>query len=74
MIEIYKNMKKMKNKKYRNLKIFPSDIIQIFKNIVKFNQNKLFKLKIPLSLLSRILKMLNFEFCFINFQRFTSSG
>jgi len=35
----------MKNKKYRSLKMFPSDIILKFKNIVKFNLNKLFKLK-----------------------------
>ena len=36
MIEGWTNKKKMKNKKYRNLKIYPSDIIKIFKNIVKF--------------------------------------
>ena len=28
---------RMKNKKYRSLKMFPSDIILKFKNIVKFN-------------------------------------
>ena len=28
---------RMKNKKYRSLKMFPSDIILMFKNIVKFN-------------------------------------
>ena len=32
---------RMKNKKYRSLKMFPSDIILKFKNIVKFNSNKL---------------------------------
>ena len=37
---------RMKNKKYRSLKMFPSDIILKFENIVKFNQNKLIKLKI----------------------------
>ena len=36
---------RMKNKKYRSLKMFPSDIILKFKNIVKLNQNKLLKLK-----------------------------
>ena len=36
---------KMENKKYRSLKMFPSDIILKFKNIVKFNKNKLLKLK-----------------------------
>ena len=36
---------RMKNKKYRSLKMFPSDIILKFKNIVKFNKNKLLKLK-----------------------------
>ena len=35
----------IKNKKYRSLKMFPSDIILKCKNIVKFNQNKLIKLK-----------------------------
>ena len=35
----------IKNKKYRSLKMFPSDIILKFKNIVKSNQNKLIKLK-----------------------------
>ena len=28
---------RVKNKKYRSLKMFPSDIILKFKNIVKFN-------------------------------------
>ena len=28
---------RMKNKKYRSLKMFPSDIILKFKNVVKFN-------------------------------------
>ncbi len=37
---------RMKNKKYRSLKMFPSDITLKFKNIVKFNYNKLLKLKI----------------------------
>ena len=36
---------RIKNKKYRSLKMFPSHIILKFKNIVKFNQNKLLKLK-----------------------------
>jgi len=36
---------RMKNKKYRSIKMFPSDIILKFKNIVKFNQNKFLKLK-----------------------------
>ena len=36
---------RIKNKKYRSLKMFPSDIILKFKNIVKFNQNKFLKLK-----------------------------
>ena len=35
----------IKNKKYRSLKMFPSDIILKFKNIVTFNLNKLLKLK-----------------------------
>ena len=43
---------KMKNKKYRSLKMFPSDIILKFKNIVKFNWNKLLKLKIGENLIS----------------------
>ena len=34
---------RMKNKKYRSVKMFPSDILK-FKNIVKFNENKLLKL------------------------------
>ena len=29
--------KRIKNKKYRSLKMFPSDIILKFKNIVQFN-------------------------------------
>ena len=37
MIERCLNKKKMKNKKYRNLKIFLSDNIQIFKNNVKLS-------------------------------------
>ena len=37
---------RMKNKKYKSLKMFPSKIILKFKNIVKFNQNKLLKLNI----------------------------
>ena len=36
---------RMKNKKYRSIKMFPSDIILKFKNIVKLNLNKLLKLK-----------------------------
>ena len=36
---------RIKNKKYRSLKMFPSDIILKFKNIVTFNLNKLLKLK-----------------------------
>ena len=36
---------RMKNKKYRSLKMFPSDIILKFKNIAEFNWNKLLKLK-----------------------------
>ena len=36
---------RIKNKKYRSLKIFPSDIISKIKNIVKFDLNKLLKLK-----------------------------
>jgi len=36
MIERCTIKKKMKKKKYRDLKIFPSDIIWIFKNILKF--------------------------------------
>ena len=39
------NKKKMKNKKYRNLKIILYDIIKIFKNIEIFNQYKIIKLK-----------------------------
>ena len=35
----------MKNKKYRSLKMFPSDILLKFKNTVNFNQTKLLKLK-----------------------------
>ena len=35
----------MKNKKYRSIEMFPSDIILKFKNIGKFNQNKFLKLK-----------------------------
>ena len=37
---------RIKNEKYRSLKMFPSDIILKFKYIVKFNYNKLLKLKI----------------------------
>jgi len=35
MIERWLNKKKLKDKKYRNVKIFASDIIQLLKNIVK---------------------------------------
>ena len=45
MIERCTIKKKIKNKKYRNLKIFSSDILLIFRNIVKLNYNKLLKLK-----------------------------
>ena len=45
MIERCMNKKKMKNKKYRNLKIILYDIIKIFKNIEIFNQYKIIKLK-----------------------------
>ena len=41
---------KIKNKKYRSLKMFPSDIILKFKNIVTFNLNKLLKLKQTISI------------------------
>ena len=37
MIERCTNKKKTKNKKNRNLKIFPYDNIKIFKNCLKFN-------------------------------------
>ena len=41
---------RIKNKKYRSLKMFPSDIILKFKNIVTFNLNKLLKLKQTISI------------------------
>ena len=45
---------RMKNKKYRSLKICQSDIILKFKNIVKFNQNKkLLKWKVNVVFLLR---------------------
>ena len=37
MIERCTNKKKMKNKKYRNLKIFSSDITKFLKNTLKLN-------------------------------------
>ena len=44
MIERCTNKKKMKNKKYRNVKLFSSDTIQIFKEYCK----KIINLKIKI--------------------------